>query len=224
MERTVQKLHPALAAGQRLVLRGSNVPAFSFQGSWDGGCALHSAAMAIAMLGHLERPLHVSQRRSGTDAEFWKRAQRYYLTGICLNELATLMWELNWGLRPELFEGAHARVVSFCEQELARGWPVVISWRERHRSSLHAVLVVGTESYQIGRALMSHTLLVLDPAEAEPSLAVYNVRMTYRVPGLRRTDRYAQYVTAHGRRIVELVGALSFRQVAARAARKDKPP
>ena len=115
MERTVQKLHPALTAGQRLTLAGSSIPAFSFQGSWDGGCALHSAAMAVAMLGHLARPLHVSQRRTGTDAAFWKRVQPYYLAGICLDELATLIWELNWGLRPVHFEGEHARVVSFCE-------------------------------------------------------------------------------------------------------------
>lgn len=75
MERTVQKLHSALAAGQRLTLTGSNTPAFSFQGSWDGGCALHSLAMALAMLGRLAYPIRVSQSRNRADAAFWKRVE-----------------------------------------------------------------------------------------------------------------------------------------------------
>ncbi len=48
MEFTVQKLHPALQPGRRLTLANSNAPAFSFQGCWDGGCALHATAMALA--------------------------------------------------------------------------------------------------------------------------------------------------------------------------------
>ena len=95
MERTVQKLHPALTAGQRLTLTGSSTPAFSFQGSWDGGCALHAAAMALAMLGLLTRPLYMSQSRNCAEAMFWRRAEPYYLSGISLDELATLIRELN---------------------------------------------------------------------------------------------------------------------------------
>ncbi|WP_287382730.1 hypothetical protein [Ralstonia sp.] len=203
-------------------MAGSNVAAFSFQGAWDGGCALHSAAMAVAMLGRLAFPLRVSQRRGGREAAFWKHAEPYYLAGISLDDLATLVWELNWGLRPVLFEGRHTKVVGFCEQELARGWPVIVSWRERHRSQLHAVVVVGIEGQRVGRTFTPHTLLALDPAQAEPTLAVYNARITFRTPGASKRNAHAQYVTAHDRCAIELVGALSFRQTA--TARKHKPP
>ncbi|WP_104656974.1 hypothetical protein [Ralstonia insidiosa] len=226
MERTVQKLHPALAAGQRLTLTGSSTPAFSFQGSWDGGCALHAAAMALAMLGLLTRPLYMSQSRNWAEAMFWRRAEPYYLSGISLDELATVIWELNWGLRPVLFEGAHTQVIQFCEQEILRGWPVVVSWRELRRSQLHAVLVIGIEGQQSGRAFTPHTLLALDSAAAEPTLATYNARLTYRAPG-KRTDKgsaRAQYVAAHGRHTIELVGALSFRPIATALTRAKKPP
>lgn len=226
MERTVQKLHPALAAGQRLTLAGSNTPAFSFQGSWDGGCALHAAATALAMLGLLTRPLYMSQSRNWAEAMFWKRAEPYYLGGISLDELATVIWELNWGLRPVHFEGAHTQVIQFCEREISRGWPVVVSWREWRRPQLHAVLVVGIEGQQSGRTFTPHTLLVLDSAAAEPSLVTYNARLTYRAPGTATGKRSAraQYETAHGRHTIELVGALPFRPTATALTRAKKPP
>ncbi|WP_454721858.1 MULTISPECIES: hypothetical protein [Cupriavidus] len=221
---TVQKLHTALQAGQRLTLAGTNCGAFSFQGAWDGGCALHAAAMAFGMLGHLARPIHVPLRRGGAEAAFWKRAEPYYLAGICLDELATLVWELNWGLRPVVFEGAHADVIRFCQYEFARGWPVIINWRERRRSGLHAVLVVGIEGQQTGRTFAPHTLLALDSAEAEPFLAGYNARLTWTSSARGKRSLHARYVAASGQRTIELVGALSFRQTAAAARRADQPP
>ncbi|MCT7313249.1 hypothetical protein N5J06_19930 [Ralstonia sp. CHL-2022] len=157
---------------------------------------------------------------------FWKRAAPYYLGGISLDELATVIWELNWGLRPVLFEGPHTQVIQFCEREISRGWPVVVSWREWHRSQLHAVLVVGIEGRQSGRTFTPHTMLALDSAAAEPSLVTYNARLTYRTPGTRTGKRsaHAQYVTAHGRHTIELVGALSFRPTATALTRAKKPP
>ena len=224
MQRTVQKLHPALAAGQRLTLTDSNTPAFSFQGSWDGGCALHSVAMALAMLGRLTYPIRVSQSRDRADAAFWKRVEPYYCGGISLDELTIVIWELNWGLRPVLFEGTHTRVIQFCEREISHGWPVIVSWRERYRSQLHAVLAVGIEGRQCGRRFTPHTLLALDPAGSEPALAAYNARMTYGGTGKR--SACAQYVAAHARHTIELVGALSFRPTATATAlaRAKKPP
>lgn len=221
----MQKLHPALQPGQRLSLAESNVAAFSYQGSWDGGCALHATAMALAMLGRLSDPLRVpGRRRRGAEAEFWKRASPHYLGGISLDELATLIWELNWGLRPAVFEGAHAEVTGFCEQEVSRGWPVIVSWREARSAHLHAVLAVGIEGRQSGRTFDPHTLLLIDPAEAEPMLAVHNARLTWAATKPGRRAAYAEYVTASYRRRVVLAGAVSIRQTAAVNARKGKPP
>ncbi|QIF08085.1 hypothetical protein G5A69_10745 [Ralstonia mannitolilytica] len=215
MERTVQKLHPALTAGQRLVLRGSNVLAFSFQGSWDGGCALHSAAMALAMLGCLSYPMYVPLRRNRAETSLWKSFEPYYLTGVALDELAVVIRKLSWGLRPVLLdESPPAKVISFCERELARGWPVIVSWRERRRSALHAVLVVGIEGLQSGRVFIPHTLLVLDPAETEPVLVTYNARMTSLQRGRSNRPSAWQYVTAGSCKHIEPVSALSIRKSA----------
>lgn len=150
MEFNVQKLHPALGPGQRLMLTGSNIAAFSYQGSWDGGCALHSAAMAMAMLGRLSNPPRLTWRRGGAEVKFWKGAGPYYLSGITLDDLSTLIRELDWDLRPIACERANTEAIQFCERELSRGWPVVVSWRERHRAQEHAVLVVGVEGRKHG--------------------------------------------------------------------------
>lgn len=216
MEFTVQKLHRSLLSGQRLLLAGSKAPAFSFQGAWDSGCCLHAAAMALGMLGVLPRPLYVTSGRGHVGSRFWRLAEQYYLTGISLEDLSTLIQELSVGVRPVLYEGPHAKVAGFCGQEVLRGWPTIVCWRERHRTQLHAVLAVGVEGRQTGRVFTPHTLLALDPAECEPSLSACNARLTWNARGLRARDGYAAYETASYRRTVVLVGALS--------VRKRKPP
>lgn len=183
----MQRVHPALRPGQRLTLANSNAPAFSFQGAWDGGCALHATAMAIAMLGRLGDPLRVPWRRRSAETKFWQQAWPFYLSGVTLAELAALIRQLEWGLRPTVFEGSHAKVVGFCEQEVSRGWPVILAWREVRSSHLHAVLAVGLEGQQKGRTFEPHTMLLIDSAEGEPSLAVHNARLTWSAlqPGMR---------------------------------------
>ncbi|WP_258187796.1 hypothetical protein [Trinickia symbiotica] len=220
----MQKLHAALASGQRLMLTGSNVAAFSYQGSWDGGCALHSAAMAIAMLGRLSHPLRLTWRRGGAEAKFWERAEPHYLSGITFDDLSTLIRGLDWGLRPIVFEGRQTHVIGFCEREMSRGWPVIVSWRERHRAQEHAVLVVGVEGRKKGRMFQAHTLLALDPAECEPSLTVYNARLTWTVPSRGSRDAQMRYVTASYRRLIVVTGAISIRAVRTPVGRKRKPP
>lgn len=207
----MQRLHPALQSGQRLTLVGSNTPAFSFQGCWDGGCALHAAAMALAMLGCLSDPLRVSSRRRAPEAEFWCRAQPFYLSGVSLEELQALIRELDWGLRTACFEGAHADVLLFSEREVLRGRPVILTFRQSRRATLHAALAVGIEGRRIGRTFDGHTLLVVDSTEAEPVLAAYNARLTWTDSGCGRSGRYAQYVTAFDKQKVTLTGAVSIR-------------
>jgi hypothetical protein len=224
MEFTVQKLHPALQPGRRLTIVGSNAPAFSFQGAWDGGCALHATAMAVAMLGRLSDPLRVPLRRRGPEAEFWNKAWPFYLSGIRIKELETLVWELNWGLRPKVFEGSHVDVLRFCESEVLRQRPVILVWEELRRAALHAVIAVGTEGTQTGRVFEGHTLLIIDSAEAEPVLAVHNARLTWTPTGHGKRSPYAHYVTTYEQRKVVLVGAMSIRQAPAARTRKTKPP
>ncbi|MDI6018221.1 hypothetical protein QLQ97_13330 [Burkholderia pseudomallei] len=211
MKAIVQRLHPALQSGRRLTLVGSNTPAFSFQGCWDGGCALHATAMALAMLGCLSDPLRVSSRRLAPEAEFWRRAQPFYLSGASLEELQALIRELDWGLRPACFEGAHADVLLFSEREVLRGRPVILTFRQSRRATLHAGLAVGIEGRGNGRTFNGHTLLVVDSAEAEPVLATYNARLTRTATDRGRPGRHAQYITGLDQRKVVLTGAMSIR-------------
>ncbi|MFP3619165.1 hypothetical protein [Burkholderia sp. SIMBA_051] len=207
----MQKLHPALRSGRRLTLTGSDIPAFSFQGCWDGGCALHATAMALAMLGCLSDPLRVPSRRRDCEAEFWRRAQPFYLSGVSLEELQALIRELKWGLRPTCFEGAHADVFRFTEREVSRGRPVILTFRQSRRATLHAGLAVGIEGRRIGRIFDGHTLLVVDSAEAEPVLATYNARLTRTEDHRGRPTGHAQYITGFDKRKVALTGAMSIR-------------
>ncbi len=212
MEFTVQKLHPALQCGQRLTLTGSNTPAFSFQGSWDGGCAIHAGAMALAMLGCLSDPLRMSSRRRSPEAEFWRRAQRFYLSGMSLDELKTLIRELDWGLQATCFEGSHAEVLRFCMQEVSRTRPVILIFRQPCQATLHAALAVGLEGRKTGRTFIAHTLLVVDSAETEPVLAAYNARLTHTTNVRIRSSEHAQYITGFDKRKIALAGAMSIRR------------
>ncbi|WP_282506385.1 hypothetical protein [Burkholderia cepacia] len=195
MESTVQKLHPALRPGRRLTIVGSNVPTFSFQGSFDSTCALHAAAMALAMHGCVTNPLRALSRRSSREAEYVRKAAPFWHTGISLDELQTLIRELNWGLRSTVYEGTHAHVLRFSEREVLHGRPVIVTWRELHRATLHAVLAVGIEGRQTSRTFEGHTLLLIDSAETEPILAVYNARLTWPT-GRGRKAEYAQRSSA----------------------------
>lgn len=207
----MQKIHPALQSGRQLTLSGSNTATFSFQGCWDGGCALHATAMALAMLGRLPDPLRVSSRRRVPEAEFWRCAQPFYLSGISLEELQVLIRALDWELRTAYFEGAHEDVLRFSEREVSRGRPVILSFRQSHRTSLHAVLAIGIEGQRIGRTFRGHTLLVIDSAEAEPVLAAYNARISWTAPHRRKSDQRARYITGFDQRKVTLTGAMSIR-------------
>lgn len=220
----MQQLHPALQSGRRLTLANSNAPAFSFQGCWDGGCALHATAMALPMLGCLSDPLHVSSRRSAPEAEFWRRTKPFYLSGVPLEELRTLIRELDSGLRTTRFEGAHVDVLRFSEREVLRGRPVILTFRQSRRATLHAVLAVGIEGRKIGSTFDGHTLLVVDSAEAEPMLAAYNARLTRTAADRGRLGGHALYVTGFDQRKVVLTDAMSIRLSATTAVRKAKPP
>ncbi|MGG2042591.1 hypothetical protein [Burkholderia gladioli] len=175
----IQKFHPALRPGRRLVLAASGKPLFSRQGDWDGGSALHCVAMALALLGKLADPVALSQSTAGPEATFWDRAWPHYLHGLTHSELESFVWELNMGVRPVASADGRGSILNFCEFELARGRPVIVGWRRHLVRDAHAALVVGIEGRRYKRTFEPHALLLLDPAAAEPKLAACNARLVF---------------------------------------------
>lgn len=201
MQALIQKLHPALRLGRRLTLATSGKPLFSRQGDWDHGSPLHCAAMALAMLGKLTDPAGIRDSDTGPESHFWDRAWPPYLYGLTLSELTTFLWELNCGVRPVTWEGSSHAVLRFCSRELAQGWPVIVLLHTRARSSM--ALAVGIEGRQHRRHLKPHALLLLDPAEAPPTLIGFNARL--------ETAKRLRLVTRSAVQQVTLGGAVSIR-------------
>ncbi|TDV16307.1 hypothetical protein [Paraburkholderia caballeronis] len=204
----IQKLLPSLKPGQRLGLTGSDTTLHSRQGAWDGSCALHCAAMALATLGLLNSPSQLACYADGPEAEFWNLAWPYYMHGITISELTGLLAELRWNLRTITAEGSHETVTRFCERELALGWPVIVSWRQQDVPLYHAALAVGLEGKTCGHRFEPDTMLLLDPDEAELRLMTHNARLACRPLDL---PDQAHYVTAYNRRTVVLDSALAIR-------------
>ncbi|WP_322103957.1 hypothetical protein [Paraburkholderia sp. J41] len=200
MPALIQKLHPALYPGARLMLDDTRRPVFSQQGDWDAGSALHCAAMALAMLGKLFDPVDVRGYSSGPVAHFWDRAWPHYLHGLTPSELAAFVWELDAGAQPVQLEDPADELAHACSQELAAGWPVVVWIVNRRTDERHAALVVGIEEHD---AILT-ALLLLDPAGAAPVLAVCNARLEFRKP-------HASYITAEGSMPAGVDGAVSIR-------------
>jgi len=200
MSTLIQKLHPALYPGAQLMLDATRRPVFSQQGDWDAGSALHCAAMALAMLGKLSDPVDVRGYASGPVAHFWDRAWPHYLHGLTPSELAAFVWELGAGVRPALLEGSADELARLCLPELAAGWPVVVWIVNRRTGGRHAALVTGIEE----RDAIPKALLLLDPAETAPVLAVCNARLEPGTP-------HSSYITASGSVRADVDGAVSIR-------------
>lgn len=200
MPALVQRLHPALYPGPRLMLADTRQPLFSQQGDWDAGSALHCAAMALAMLGRLSDPVDVRGYASGPVAHFWDRAWPHYLHGLTPSELAAFVWELGAGVQPVQTEGSVEEIAHFCAEELASGWPVVIWIVNIRTGERHAALVTGIEE----RDAIPKALLLLDPAETAPVLAACNARLEPGTP-------HASYITASGSVRADVDGAVSIR-------------
>lgn len=210
MPTLIQRLHPALRPGSCLTLAQSGNRFFSRQGDWDSGSALHCAAMALAMLGVLSDPVDVRSYTSGPVAHFWDCAWPHYLHGLTLTELASFIWELNIGVRPVLKTGNPDELLGFCEQELAEGWPVIVSLTNPCSSERHAALVVGIEEVLRQDNPILKALLLLDPAEAEPGLAACNAR-------LETGMSHASLITVQASTRAEMSGAVSIRLLEAGA-------
>jgi hypothetical protein len=208
MDTLIQKLHPAQRPGHRLTLSGSGAPLLSRQGDWNGGSPLHCVAMALAMLGKLSDPARLALHQGGPEAAFWS-AWPHYLHGVTLSEFVSFVWELNAGVRPVAAQGTPVATLSFCERELAKGWPVIVSWRILHPPLRHAALANGVEGLRRKRAFSPHALL-LDPAEAEPTLAAFNARLELGKAG--RSTRVC-HVTAAATGTVTTDDAVSIRLV-----------
>lgn len=200
MPALVQRLYPALRPGAHLTLEPSGTRLFSRQGDWDSGSALHCVAMALAMLGELSDPVDVRGYGHGPIAHFWDRAWPYYLHGLTLSELACFAWELNMGVQPIKAHGNTDELMGFCEQELTHGWPVIVMLFDCRSNARHATLVTGIEE----RDGKPETLLLLDPAEAEPVLSACNAR-------LERGSPHTAYITAQSASRIRIDGAVSIR-------------
>ncbi|WP_420996523.1 hypothetical protein ACKI2N_032625 [Cupriavidus sp. 30B13] len=210
MDALIQTLHPALCLGRQLTLAASGARLFSRQGDWDGGSTLHCVAMALALLGKLPDPVRIPSRQSTAAAKLWDQAWPHYLHGLTLTELASFLWELNAGVRPVEKSGNPAALLRFCTRELASGWPVIVGWGQRHPARHHAALAIGVEARRVGRTTTPQALLLLDPAEAEPSLAGCNARMAFAPSG---ESLRTACVTATATRNVTLEGAVSIRLI-----------
>ncbi|ARM00242.1 hypothetical protein BOC59_09410 [Burkholderia pseudomallei] len=204
MAALIQRLHPMLYPGPRLMLDDTRQPVFSQQGDWDAGSALHCTAMALAMLGKLSDPVNVSGYASGPVSHFWNRAWPHYLHGLTPLEFAAFVWELDADVQPVQVEGSADELMHFCAGELAAGWPVVIWIVNRLTDELHATLVVGIEE----RDSIPNALLLLDPAGAAPVLAACNARLEFGEP-------HASYITADVTVQADMDGAVSIRKLAA---------
>ncbi|VVE51829.1 hypothetical protein PAN31108_04751 [Pandoraea anhela] len=220
---TVQKLLPALRAGLRLTIVGSNSPAFSFQGSFDSSCALHAAAMALAVHQCMPNPLRPASRYSADQHEFILRAGQFWHSGVSLPQLCHLLEKLDLGLTPKHFEGPHPDVLRFCTEQVLAGWPVVLCFHEWHRTTKHAALAIGVEGIQSGRVLHPHALLLIDSAEYEPCLAAYNARFTWCSDDTSASTR-ALYETAFQRSKIVAVGAIAIKKRKRKTSTHDKPP
>jgi hypothetical protein len=126
MPALIQRLHPMLYPGPRLMLDDTRQSVFSQQGDWDAGSALHCAAMALAILGRLSDPVDAPGYANGPIAHFWDQAWPHYLHGLTPSEFAAFVWELDADVQPVQFERSADELVHFCAGELAAGWPVVI--------------------------------------------------------------------------------------------------
>lgn len=171
-------------------------------------CTIHVAAAALALLG---RP----SRRRGPEAEFWHRAAPYCLSGMTLSELASLIWELNWGLRPTIFEGVAPQCTRLLRIKL-------VAWRAgdcepaTNRSDLHAVLAIGLEGPKRARKFEPRSMLLRDPSENEPRLSTCTPdRITPARISARRPRRTTYVTAAEPRKDVAQDGAVSLRLVAA---------
>lgn len=200
MPALIQRLHPALHPGPRLMLVETRQPLFSQQGDWDAGSALHCAAMALAMLGRLPDPVDVRGYASGPVAHFWNRAWPHYLHGLTPSELASFIWELDAGVQSVQAEGSVEEITRFCTEELASGWPTIV-WVVNHcTEERHAALIAGIEE----RDAITKALLLLDPAGTAPVLAACNARLESGPEG-------AAYLTAGASVLAAVDGAVSIR-------------
>lgn len=202
MDALIQKLHPSLCPGQRLTVVNSGKPLLSRQGDWDGGSPLHCVSMALALLGKLSDPVQIRRHANGPESTFWDLAWPHYLHGLTLSELASLIWELNCGVRPIITDGHPSAMLRFSTRELSKGRPVIVALHSRGRT--HAALAIGIEGRQRKRAFNPHALLLLDPAESEPGLAGCNARLEF-------GKRKRLLITATATQPVTLEGAVSIR-------------
>jgi hypothetical protein len=149
--------------------------------------------MALALLGCIKDPAKVSCRARGPEAELWNRLHPHHFSGMTLDELAAIIFELNWGLRPVLIEGKHGDVIAASTRELLAGRLVIVSWRPLRKGHYHAVLCVGMEGRQTGRSFEPHALLALDPGENEPWLATCNAKLVFAGHGTSKQE--TTYIT-----------------------------
>ncbi|WP_070108120.1 hypothetical protein [Burkholderia plantarii] len=95
----VRKRLPALQPDRPLGVAGSDAALHGRRGAWDRGCALHGAAMALALPGLLRDPSGLRGTADDAGAAFRDRAWPHYLHGVTLDGLRGLLAVLRRGLR-----------------------------------------------------------------------------------------------------------------------------
>ncbi|PTR03793.1 hypothetical protein C8K18_101259 [Paraburkholderia sp. GV068] len=213
MSFVVQRFHPGVRPGLNLTSARSRFAVHSQQSYWDSSCTLHCLAMALQIYGRIADTSRIATYRRRLEATFWKRAIHYFFTGATFEELATLIAELECGLRTKVAEkSSHREVIAFTERELTRKRLVICSYHAAGEAHIHAVLAIGVEGGQFTKQLEAHTLLVLDPAEGPPTaMACCNGRLQYADGKTGRRLRHAIYTTPNATFSVVLDSAISIK-------------
>ncbi|MFC6308800.1 hypothetical protein E2553_40445 [Paraburkholderia dipogonis] len=193
------------------------------QGEISGGCATHSAAAALSVLGIINNPGQISGHRCERNGKrFWQQMKDAYADGLSLAELAGRLDALDFGLKITHFAGTHYRVLDFTLAALQDGHPVIMSFallnRPRHH---HAVLASGVSGRLAGRRFEPSAILITDSSETHPGIGPHNARLEFSPDAKRK--RSSLYVTAQDKDRVSLTTCVSLRLTGSK--RPDlKPP
>jgi hypothetical protein len=177
------RVHHAIQAGSCLTVtlrRAEPVSVFLRQSDLDSACGLHVVAMMLTVLGLAKGSTleQMSHRKFGIAADFWKKFQHTYFTGIDPLELAELVNSLNLPLYLSVREECDGDVDKFAMRCAMRGELVALAFASiKNQRTRHWALCIGCDGSMTGRTATTDTLLLLDPSASEPSYRVWNARL-----------------------------------------------
>ena len=162
---------------------------FYQQSEFSGACGLHTVCSALVTLDMAKSSAltEMSRRKSGVPARVWQNFSHTYFSGVDAPEYVELLKSLNLPLQVTARHG-HAQGVDAAALDwLMHGDLVSVAFESvPNGRTRHWALGVGVEGRCIARQEFPDTILLLDPATAEPQFSVANARLKA-MP--RATDR-----------------------------------